>query len=116
MDQRGILPRIATVRQMASLLAAQYTGSATLQLVSEKWAYNFIKRHNNLQSKYNRKYDYQRAKCEDPVLIQAWFERVQDTKIKYGILDKDTWNFDETGFQMGVIATVKVVTGTDRAG
>jgi hypothetical protein len=31
-------------------------------------------------------------------------------------LDDDTWNFDETGFQMGVIATAKVVTGTDRAG
>jgi Tc5 transposase DNA-binding domain len=51
-------PRIATVRQMASLLAAQHTGLATLQLVGEKWVYNFIKRHNDLQSKYNRKYDY----------------------------------------------------------
>ena len=43
-----MLPRIATVRQMASLLAAQYTGLATLQLVSEKWAYNFIKYYNDL--------------------------------------------------------------------
>ena len=76
MDQRGMPPRITTVRQMASLLAAQYTGSATLQLVGEKWAYNFIKHHNDLQSKYNRKYDYQRAKYKNPVLIQAWFKRV----------------------------------------
>jgi hypothetical protein len=37
-------------------------------------------------------------------------------KIQYGILDEDIWNFDETGFQMGVIATARVVTGTDRAG
>ena len=51
-------PRIATIRQMASLLAAQYTGLATLQLVGEKWAYNFIKYHNNLQFKYNCKYNY----------------------------------------------------------
>jgi hypothetical protein len=35
---------------------------------------------------------------------------------KYGILDEDIYNFDETGFQMGVISTVKVVTGSERAG
>jgi hypothetical protein len=41
---------------------------------------------------------------------------VQQTIAKYGILDEDIYNFDETGFQMGVIATAKVVTGADRAG
>jgi len=71
-------PRVATVRQMASLLATQ---TAKSQPVGERWVYEFIKRHNDLQSKWNRKYDYQRAKCEDPVLIRAWFKRVQDTKI-----------------------------------
>ena len=116
MDQRGMPPRVATVRQMAGLLAAQYARPAVLQPIGEKWVYNFIKRHNDLQSKYNRKYDYQRAKCEDPILIWGWFKRVQDIKIEYGILDADTWNFDETGCQMGVIVTAKVITGTDRAG
>ena len=55
MDQRGMPPRVATVRQMASLLAAQHTKS---QPVGERWVHNFIKRHNDLQSKWNRKYDY----------------------------------------------------------
>jgi hypothetical protein len=36
--------------------------------------------------------------------------------IEYSILDDDIYNFNKTGFQMGVIVTVKVVTGTDRAG
>ena len=78
MDQRGMPPRIATVRQMASLLAAQHTKS---QPVGERWVHNFIKRHSDLQSKWNGKYDYQRAKCEDPIFIRAWFKRVEDTKI-----------------------------------
>lgn len=91
-------PRIAIVRQMAGLLAAQRTGPATIQPIGEKWVYNFVKRHNDLQAKFNRKYDYQRAKCEDPILIRAWFKRVQDIKIQYGILDEDTWNFNKTGF------------------
>jgi hypothetical protein len=98
---------------MAGLLATQHGHSAT---VGKNWATKFIARHETLRSKYNRKYDYQRAKCEDPELIRAWFQRVQRTKAEYGILDDDTYNFDETGFQMGVITTAKVVTGTDMAG
>jgi hypothetical protein len=61
-------------------------------------AVNAYKRHDDLQSKFKHKYDYKRAKFEDSRLIQGWFKRVQDTKIQYGILDEDTWNFDETGF------------------
>ena len=99
-------PRIAIVRQMASLLAAQRTGPTTIQPIGEKWVYNFIKRHNNLQAKFNKKYDYQYTKYKDPILIQAWFKRVQDTKIEYKILDKDTQNFNKTGFQIGIIATI----------
>ena len=73
MDQRGMPPRATAVRQMASLLATQHAGSRP---VGERWVYEFIKRHNDLQSKWNRKYNYQRAKCEDPILIWGWFKRV----------------------------------------
>jgi hypothetical protein len=34
-------------------------------------------------------------------------------KAKYGILDEDTYNFDESGFIIGVISTRAVVTGSD---
>jgi hypothetical protein len=98
---------------MAGLLVSQHGKPG---YVGKVWVHDFIKRHETLKSKYNRKYDYQRAKCEDLELIRAWFQRVQRTKAEYGILDEDTYNFDETGFQMGVILTAKVVIGTDRAG
>jgi hypothetical protein len=65
---------------------------------------------------YNRKYDYQRAKCEDPVLIQGWFSVVRNLIAKYGILEEDIYNFDETGFQIGVISTSKVITRAERKG
>ena len=35
---------------------------------------------------------------------------------KYGILEQDVYNFDETGFQMGVIGTARVITGAERRG
>jgi hypothetical protein len=49
-------------------------------------------------------------------LIQAWFRRVQAIIAEYGVLEEDIYNFDETGFQIGVIATAKVVTAADRMG
>jgi hypothetical protein len=51
--------------------------------------------------------------CKDPEVIQAWFQLVQNMKAKHGILDKDTYNFDETGFMMGMISTGAVVTGSN---
>jgi hypothetical protein len=37
-------------------------------------------------------------------------------KAKYGILDDDTYNFDEAGFMMGMISTGAVVTSSERRG
>jgi len=39
---------------------------------------------------------------------------VEETKAKYGVHDNDIQNFDKTGFQMGVIESIKVVTGSER--
>jgi hypothetical protein len=47
-------------------------------------------------------------------VIDAWFKLVEETKAKYGVHDDDIHNFDKTGFQMGVIGSIKVVTGSKR--
>ncbi len=47
--------------------------------------------------------------------MSDWFQLVKNTQVKYGIPNKDIYNFDETRFQMRVIDTVKVVTGSQRA-
>jgi hypothetical protein len=113
MDKRGLSPRSDFVRQMANLLLQKRSNSSqgNSPTVGKLWVYNFVQRHQALQTRYNRKYDYQRAKCEDPVVIREWFRLVQNTIAKYSILDEDIYNFDETGFQMGVITTAKVITG-----
>jgi hypothetical protein len=63
---------------------------------------------------FNRAKDRQRILQEDPETISAWFKLVEDTKAKYGVHDDNVHNFDETGFQIGVIGLMKVVTGTER--
>ena len=117
MDTRGIPPTQALVKEMAEILLIERVQNASTvrPVVGQQWVYRFINRHSELKSRYNRKYDYQRAKCEDPEVIRGWFLLVRNTIAKYGIADEDIYNFDETGFQMGVISTAKVVTAAEKA-
>ena len=112
LDMRGFPPRLAAVKDMADLLLAERHQDP----VGQNWAANFVKRSPELKVKFNRKYDYKRALCEDPEIIQGWFWLVENMKAKYGILDEDTYNFDETGFMMGQISTGAVVTSAERRG
>ncbi|KAJ0137287.1 ATP-dependent 6-phosphofructokinase [Fusarium oxysporum f. sp. albedinis] len=84
--------------------------------VGKRWAHNFIKRQPELKTRQFRRYDYQRAKCEDPTIIYGWFRLIENTIAKYGIRSDDIWNFDETGFIMGLIEPGIVVTGSHRQG
>ena len=112
LDLRGFAPTYAAVRNMANkLLTARGAGQ-----VGQKWPANFVKRTDSLATRFNRPYDRQRALCEDPVLIQGWFELVEQTKAKYGICNEDVYNFDEAGFMLGKITTQLVVTGSERRG
>lgn len=105
MDERGMPPTMTYTRRMANLLLSE-RGEGP---VGENWVRKFVGRHDEIKAKYSRRYDYQRAKCDDPQTIQTWYDRIASTKQKWGILDEDIYNFDETGFQMGVIATARVL-------
>ena len=106
---RSFPPRLRGVEEMANHLLRVRDALP----VGQKWARNFVKRRPELRTRWSRRYDYQRAKCEDPKLISKWFALIQNTKAKYGILDDDTFNFDEVGFMMGVIFAGMVVTTSD---
>jgi hypothetical protein len=105
-------PLLAAVADMAnSLRAERHMGQ-----VGINWPSTFVKRQPELKVKFNCKYDYKRALCDDPQVIWDWFRLVENMKAKYGILDKDTYNFDKAGFMMGIISTGTVVTGSERQG
>ena len=84
--------------------------------VGTRWASNFVKRQPDLRMRLSRIYGYQRALCEDPERVAGWFGLFRNLKAKYGIQDEDIYNFDETGFMMGQIASTMVVTGANRNG
>jgi SPX domain protein involved in polyphosphate accumulation len=93
---------------MANILLAQ-RGSTPTQTVGEKWVYNFINQHNKIKTQFSRRYNHQRAKYKDLKIIQEWFNHVQITIMQHGIALEDIYNFNETGFAMGLVATTKVV-------
>ncbi|KAM5526543.1 transposase [Fusarium oxysporum f. sp. phaseoli] len=112
LDSRGFPPRLCGVEEMANRLLADRKASP----VGKRWASNFLRQHKELKTRFIRKYDYRRAKCEDTTAIRNWFRLVENTIAKYGIRSDEIYNFDETGFLMGMIASGMVITGTDRRG
>jgi hypothetical protein len=110
LDSRSFPPRLHDVEDMANKLLADRDAPP----VGKRWAYNFVKRQPELKTRHFRRYDYQRAKCEDPEVIHGWFTLVRNIITKYGIVESDIYNFDETGFMMGIISTGMVVTSAER--
>ena len=90
MDVRGAAPRPSIVQEMANLLLAT-RGTTPIQTVGKNWVANYVTRHPELDTRFSRRYNYQRAKCEDPKIIEEWFNQVQKTIFDYGIVSDDIY-------------------------
>jgi hypothetical protein len=66
LDSRGFPPRPRDIQEMANLLLTERDASP----IGKNWATNFINRRPEIQSKFNSKYNYKRAQCEDPIIIR----------------------------------------------
>ena len=62
----GIPPSKTHVQDMADRLLREHGRKPT----GKNWVDNFIKRTPELQTRWSRLYDRQRAACEDPAIIQ----------------------------------------------
>ena len=111
MDSRGFPLRIMDLHEAAQLLLQERDPN---RKIGRDWPTNFVNRTPSLKAKFNRKYDYARALSEDPEKIEAWFNLVRNVRTKYGIQDDDVYNFDETGYMLGIAATTKVITAADK--
>ena len=112
LDARGFPPRLDDLRESADHILALHGKPP----VGINWPNRLVSRREDLRLRWSRGYDFQRALCEDPVKMKSWFDLVSNMRAKYGILDSDFYNFDETGFMMGIITSCMVVTGSERRG
>ncbi|KAJ5873624.1 uncharacterized protein N7473_013183 [Penicillium subrubescens] len=54
--------------------------------------------------------DIERKKCLDRQIVRERFNSYQETIAQYGISADDIWNFDETGFNIGVVQDLWFIT------
>jgi DDE superfamily endonuclease/Tc5 transposase DNA-binding domain len=115
MEQRGFPTYLIDVKRMAENLILHRGTSGFIPKIGINWVYRFTGRHPAIKKYRTRNKDYRRARQERLSVIQPWFQLIQDTKEKYGIIDADTYNFDETGFAQGVItgSATKAVGSSD---
>ena len=109
LDTRAFPPRLCGMEDMTNHLQRERDAPP----VGKRWAHNFVIRQPDIRMRWTRQYDYQRVKCEDPKVIGEWFTLVRNVKAKYGIVDDNIYNFDETGFIMGIIFAGMVVMTSD---
>ncbi|KAF1922431.1 uncharacterized protein M421DRAFT_411397 [Didymella exigua CBS 183.55] len=64
---RGFPPRLAAVADMANSLRAE----RNIGQVGSNWPSTFVKGRPELTIKFNCKYNYKRALCKDPKIIQG---------------------------------------------
>jgi hypothetical protein len=113
---RGAAPRPSAIQAMADILLSKRGDPTPQQNIGVNWVSNFLRQNKDLKTCYLRRYNYQRAKCKDLKLIHKFFEAFYKTVMDYSISDDDIYNFDETGFAIGIIATTRVVMMSDNIG
>ncbi len=69
MNKCDMSPRITTVHKMMCVLVTQQQQLTVQLTVGKNWVQQFINCYDILKLKYNCKYNYQQAKCEDSELI-----------------------------------------------
>ena len=73
---RAFPPRLGDVEDMANNLIRVRVAYE----VGKNWASNFVKRQPALRTRWVRRKDYQRIKCEDPRTIGEWFALVKNQR------------------------------------
>ncbi|RKF76185.1 hypothetical protein GcM3_080005, partial [Golovinomyces cichoracearum] len=95
----GTNPKKKYIRLAAnSILRA----AGSTEKVGRDWTSRFIKRHSQYKFKQSRSISAARKRATQKEEIIKYFERFEATMKEYNIDIRNLWNFDETGFRIGV--------------
>ena len=110
----GLHPRLRMIEAAANKLLMQgWTDSTPPQLLSHAWATRWMSRHSEFQKIKRKPIAAVRKDAEDPVVLRAHFNQYSQIVHEHGICDEDKWNFDETGFRLGIARSDWVITLAD---
>ncbi|KAJ6096532.1 hypothetical protein N7486_007278 [Penicillium sp. IBT 16267x] len=104
LDSIYLPPKRPVIAAAANAILASYhiDDSTKPPTIGGHWLQRFLRRHPEYLSRRQRAMDIERKKCLDKQVAKDWFDSYQETIAQYGITADDIWNFDETGFNIGV--------------
>ncbi|KAJ5699795.1 hypothetical protein N7536_002808 [Penicillium majusculum] len=70
--------------------------------IGDHWLQRFLKRNPDYYVRRRRALDVERSAALNKSVVQRWFEDYERIVTEHGICHQDIYNFDETGFQIGV--------------
>ncbi|KHJ32976.1 hypothetical protein EV44_g3566 [Erysiphe necator] len=118
LDAKGYPAKYEDITPMAQIiLGLKNTNPQTnVRKLGTKWPYRFVKRRPVIKAKLSRGLDYKRYMMENIPILEKWFDQEKDVVDRYGIQPGDIYNFDESGFMMGVVKGFYVIARADKQG
>ncbi len=78
--------------------------------VGPDWTRRFLKRHKEYSEVKQRSQEVDRTFAATKAEVLEWFQAVKQIIDENGLTPYDIWNFDESGFRIGVGKDQKVIT------
>ncbi|KAJ6050500.1 uncharacterized protein N7446_010609 [Penicillium canescens] len=70
--------------------------------IGDHWLKRFLKRNPEYYVRRRKALDVERSAALDKSVVERWFQDYKQVVTEHGICQQDIYNFDETGFQIGV--------------
>ena len=111
LDGIGQSIRLDQVSSTANaILQHNYIENSPVPVVGRHWSGRFLERYPELRKAKQKPLELERKLAHDPAVLENWFERFRQLRERFSVQDEDIWNFDETGFQIGVGKSQWIVT------
>ena len=111
LDSLDIPARLHMVEVAAySILRQTASDSTPPPPLGSHWIKRWLKRQSDLYKVKRKPLAAERKNAHDLKLLIGHFEKNQEVVNKYGINPKDQWNFDETGFRIGMARSDWIIT------
>jgi hypothetical protein len=110
LEKAGLYARVNQIEKVANSILRRRAGSDDEPPVGHAWATRFLDRHPEYFIRKQRTLDIERKEAHERRDIEVFFERWKAIVEEYGINPADIYNFDETGFRIGMGRHQKIVT------
>ena len=107
LQRQNLCPNYTQIRRIIAELCRNKGDTNPL---GKHYITRFVARHaNTLKSRRPRAMDIKRLSALDPAIIERFFAEFERLRSEYSVDIEDTYNMDETGFQIGQITSDHVI-------